>query len=290
MLRLFFSFLAFFLLGSTAAQIPDQELPEIAVTEKRPDTEVYFKQLLERHDLLQAAELALERYGCEREEYSARLLRHLATEARLQQDFGKAEQLYLRILNDSFQLHAYYEGLVLLQERLNALVGLREIRQQQGRHDRALHFHQLYESLFYEHFSEQAKSNQQQFAKTRAELLAAQGQWEAALQCLAPYALGHAYGGVDQELVDALVQLLSQKYSAKEYRKGLRQLDHYLRYEASEKQFYLDFHDTALPLRPVRFDYPQLIEAGQATVGEAKAYYLRQLRNSYFYAALQAKA
>lgn len=272
------------------AQIPDQELPEVSITEKRDDTEAYFKRLLEKRDLLQAAELALQRYGCEKEEYSARLLRHLATEARLQQDFNRAEQLYFRILNDSFQLHAYYEGVLLIQERLNALIGLREVRRQQGRTERALHFHQLYESQMYEHFPQKAKENRQQFAKTRAELLAGQEDWEAALQCLAPYALGEAQAGIDRELIEALVQLLATKYSKKDYRKGLRQLEQSIRYAPSEKQFYLYFQDTALPLRPVRFDYAELIEAGKATEGEAKAYYYRQIRNSYFYAALQSKA
>lgn len=289
MLRSTVLFIALLLTGTCWAQIPDQVLPEVSITEKRDDAEAYFKRLLERMDLLQAAELALQQHGCKKEEYSARLIRHLATEARLQQDFERAEQLYFRILNDSFELHAYYEGVLLIQERLNALIGLREIRRQQGQHDRALHFHQLYESQLYEHFNEQAKNNRQRLAKTRAELLAGKEDWEAALQCLAPFALGEAQAGIDRELIDALVHLLATKYSKKEYRKRIRQLEHHIRYEASEKRFYLDFYDTALPLRDVRFDYSKLISEGAATVAEARAYYYRQIRNSHFYAQLQSK-
>lgn len=252
--------------------------------------QIYYEELLEKYgrdDRYRACELALERYASNEEEYAAKLYNILAEEAVLMQDLEMSKTYYQTVLQTNFKPDRYTEGLVAERAKIEALAGLRNIAMQEKDFGKALQYHQSFVDSLDGGWSEIAQQSQLKNDKIFATCYQMLGESEKAIDYLAPYIFGRA-GDFDKEIVDYLADLLRTKYSKKEYKKFLNQINHQIFAEQKDGRvrFYLEVFYNKIYFQNDSANYEERVAQDETLKGEAIAHYQRKFFNSYFYQAL----
>ena len=107
------------LLACETADTPDLLSPPIS------NIETYYKELIAkdgRNERYRASDLALQKYGCEKEEYSAKLYNLLAEEAFLMQNYEESKLYYDLVLKTEFVSDYFAQGLIADKAKLTALI------------------------------------------------------------------------------------------------------------------------------------------------------------------------
>jgi hypothetical protein len=256
--------------------------------------ETYYKQLLAkegRNERYRASDLALQKYGCDQEEYSAKLYNLLAEEAFLMQDYETAKLYYDKVLATEFVADYFAQGLIADKAKLTALVGLRNIAMQENAYETALGFHQRYVDSLQKDWKSIAAQNKLEHDKIFARCYQSLGQSEEAIKYLMPYAFGAVagtYGTVDKDAIDYLTDLLRTKYPKKVYQRFLNNIatQIYAQEKEGKMLFFLRVLDNKIYFQNDSANYKYRVAKDSALMGQAVAHYQRKLLNSYFYQSL----
>ena len=117
------------------------------------------------------------------------------------------------------------------------------------------------------------------------------GKSQKALELLAPYAFGISnseYSGIDKEAINHLVELLKSKYSKKDYKSFLKEINFQIFSEQKQGKvhFYLKILEDKIYFQNDSANYQYRVANDEQLLGQAKAHYLARLFNSYFYQRL----
>ena len=254
----------------------------------------YYEQLIAQYgsnDRYRACELALERYGCKNEEYSAKLYNTLAEEALLMRNYEQAKWHYDKVLKTDFEPGYYTEGLVAERAKLTALAGLRTIGMEEKDFETALYFHKRYVGILEADWPEIAQRNKLANDKIYATCYQFIGASEKAIAYLMPYAFGAVagtYGEIDKQAVDYLTELLRTKYPKKVYKRFLNNVANELYTEVKDGQvlFYLQVLENRIYFQNDSANFCYRAAADEQLIGEGVAHYQRKLLHSYFYQSL----
>lgn len=276
------------LLACETADTPNFLSPPIS------NIETYYKQLIAedgRNERYRASDLALQKYGCEKEEYSAKLYNLLAEEAFLMQNYEEAKLYYDKVLATEFVSDYFAQGLIADKAKLTALVGLRNIAMEEGAFETALVFHQNYVDSLQKDWKTIAERNKLEHDKIFARCYQSLGKSEEAISYLMPYAFGAVagtYGTIDKEAIDHLTALLQTKYPKKVYKQFLNSITTQI--YAQEKDgtvlFYLQVLDNKIHFQNDSANYKHRAAKDPSLIGQGLAHYQRKLLNSYFYQSL----
>ncbi|BDS13152.1 hypothetical protein [Aureispira anguillae] len=253
----------------------------------------YQKMITENgiNDRYRASDLALQKYGCEKEEYAARLYNLLAEEAFLMRNYEQAKRYYDRVLTTDFVEDYFAQGLIADRAKLSALVGLRNIAMGEKDYETALFFHQNYIDSLQKDWLELARRQQLDNDKIFATCYQYLGKSEQAITYLAPYAFGRVnynYGAIDKQAIDYLTNLLRTKYPKKAYQKFLNTAatQIYAEQETGRVRFYLKVLENKIYFENDSANFEYRAAKDETLVGQAIAHYQRKLLNSYFYQSL----
>ncbi|WMX13897.1 MULTISPECIES: hypothetical protein [unclassified Aureispira] len=276
------------LLACETADTPDLLAPPIS------NIEHYYKELIAKEGQnarYRASDLALQKYGCDKEEYSAKLYNLLAEEAFLMQNYEVAKLYYDKVLETEFVADYFAQGLVADRAKLTALVGLRNIAMQEEDYSTALIFHQSYVDSLEKNWRTIAAQNKLEHDKIFAKCYQALGQSEQAINYLMPYAFGAVagtYGTIDKEAIDYLTDLLRTKYPKKIYKQFLNNIamQIYSEEKGGKVLFFLQVLDNKIYFQNDSANYQYRVAENASLRGQAVAHYQRKLLNSYFYQSL----
>jgi hypothetical protein len=276
------------LLACETADTPDLLSPPIS------NIETYYKQLIAeegRNERYRAGDLALQKYGCEKEEYSAKLYNLLAEEAFLMQNYEEAKLYYDLVLETKFVSDYFAQGLIADKAKLTALVGLRNIAMQEQDYETALVFHQSYVDSLEKDWKSVAAQNKLEHDKIFARCYQSLGKSEEAISYLMPYAFGAVagtYGTIDKDAIDHLTELLRTKYPKKIYKQFLNTVSTHIYVQEKEGKvfFYLQVLDNKIYFQNDSANYNYRVAENPSLVGQGVAHYQRKLLNSYFYQSL----
>lgn len=276
------------LLACDKADSPSFLAPPISKIETFYQKIINQKGINERY---RASELALQKYGCDQEEYSAKLYNLLAEEAFLMRAYEDAKSYYDRVLATEFVPDYYAQGIIADKAKLTALVGLRNIAMQEKDYGTALHFHQRYIDSLEKDWQSVARQNQLANDKIFATCYQYLGKSEQAIQYLTPYAFGRVnynYGAIDKEAIDYLTGLLRTKYPKKEYKQWVKTVANHIYSESKGDRvvFYLKVFENKIYFQNDSANFEYRVAARETLEGEAIAHYQRKLLNSYFYQSL----
>lgn len=276
------------LLACETADTPDLLSPPIS------NIETYYKELIAkdgRNERYRASDLALQKYGCEKEEYSAKLYNLLAEEAFLMQNYEESKLYYDLVLKTEFVSDYFAQGLIADKAKLTALVGLRNIAMEEQDYETALVFHQSYVDSLEKDWRSIAAQNKLEHDKIFARCYQSLGKSEEAISYLMPYAFGAiagTYGTIDKEAIDHLTDLLKTKYPKKVYKQFLNTVATQI--YAQEKDgsvfFFLQVLDNKIYFQNDSANYSSRVAENPSLVGQGVAHYQRKLLNSYFYQSL----
>lgn len=276
------------LLACETADTPDLFSPPIS------NIETYYKQLIAengRNERYRAGDLALQKYGCEKEEYSAKLYNLLAEEAFLIQNYEEAKLYYDKVLATEFVSDYFAQGLIADKAKLTALVGLRNIAMQEQDYETALVFHQSYVDSLQKDWKSVAAQNKLEHDKIFARCYQSLGKSEQAINYLMPYAFGAVagtYGTIDKDAINHLTELLRSKYPKKVYKQFLNNIATQI--YAQEKDgtvlFFLQVLDNKIYFQNDSANYEYRVAKNPSLMGQGVAHYQRKLLNSYFYQSL----
>lgn len=243
------------------------------------------------NDRYRAAELALQKYGCQQDEYAAKLYNLLAEEAVLMQNYEQAAIHYNKVLTTTFNANYYAGGLLAERAQLDALAGLRNIAMQEQEYAEALQYHKRYVDSLQMNWGDLAHRNKLKNDKIFATCYQSMGQSEKAIAYLMPYAFGAVagtYGYVDKEAIDHLTELLRTKYPKKEYKRFLNTVATQIYSEKKEGRvlFYLQVLENRIYFQNDSANYEQRAAQDETLVGQGVAHYQRKFLNSYFYQRL----
>lgn len=275
-------------LACETATIPDFLSPPTS------NIETYYKQLIAekgRNERYRASDLALQKYGCEQEEYSAKLYTLLAEEAFLTQNYEEAKLYYDKVLATEFVSDYFAQGLIADKAKLTALVGLRNIAMEEEAFETALVFHQRYVDSLQKDWKSIAVQNKLQHDKIFARCYQSLGQSEEAIRYLMPYAFGAiagTYGTIDKGAIDHLTELLRTKYSKKVYKQFLNNIatQIYAQEQDGTVLFFLQVLDNKIHFQNDSANYKYRVAKNPSLMPEGVAHYQRKLLNSYFYQSL----
>lgn len=256
--------------------------------------ETYYKQLIAedgQNARYRASDLALQKYGCDKEEYSAKLYNLLAEEAFLMHNYEDAKLYYDKVLATEFVADYFAQGLIADKAKLTALVGLRNIAMQEEDFETALIFHQNYVDSLEKDWKSVAAQNKLEHDKIFARCYQAMGQSEQAINYLMPYAFGAVagtYGTIDKEVIDYLTDLLRTKYPKKVYKQFLKNVatQIYAQEMDGKVVFFLQVLDNKVYFQNDSANYMHRVAKEPTLMGQAVAHYQRKLLNSYFYQSL----
>lgn len=256
--------------------------------------ETYYKELVAKdgqNARYRASDLALQKYGCDKEEYSAKLYNLLAEEAFLMQNYEIAKLYYDKVLATEFIADYFAQGLIADKAKLTALVGLRNIAMQEEDFETALIFHQSYVDSLEKDWKSVAAQNKLEHDKLFARCYQSMGQSEKAISYLVPYAFGAVagtYGMIDKEAIDHLTDLLRTKYSKKVYKQFLKNVatQIYVQETNGAVIFFLQVLDNKIYFQNDSANYNYRVAEDPTLMGQAVAHYQRKLLNSYFYQSL----
>lgn len=276
------------LLACETADTPDLLSPPIS------SIETYYKQLIAedgRNERYRASDLALQKYGCEKEEYSAKLYNLLAEEAFLMQNYEAAKLYYDKVLATEFVSDYFAQGLIADKAKLTALVGLRNIALEERDFETALVFHQSYVDSLQKDWRSIADQNKLEHDKIFARCYQSLGKSEQAIKYLMPYAFGAVagtYGTIDKDAIDHLTALLRTKYPKKVYKQFLNNIatQIYAQEEDGSVLFFLQVLDNKIYFQNDSANYKYRVAKNPSLVGQGVAHYQRKLLNSYFYQSL----
>jgi hypothetical protein len=276
------------LLACETADTPDFLSPP------NSNIETYYKQLIAedgRNERYRASDLALQKYGCEKEEYSAKLYNLLAEEAFLMQDYEEAKLYYDKVLATNFVSDYFAQGLIADKAKLTALVGLRNIAMEEGAFETALVFHQSYVDSLQKDWKSIAAQNKLEHDKIFARCYQSLGKSEEAISYLMPYAFGAVagtYGTIDKGAIDHLTQLLKTKYSKKAYKQFLNTITTqiYAQEKDGKVLFFLQVLGNKIYFQNDSANYKYRVAENPSLMGQGVAHYQRKLLNSYFYQSL----
>jgi len=276
------------LLACETADTPDLLSPPIS------HIETYYKELIAengRNERYYAVDLALQKYGCEKEEYSAKLYNLLAEEAFLMQNYEAAKLYYDKVLATEFVSDYFAQGLIADKAKLTALVGLRNIAMQEKNYEAALLFHQSYVDSLEKDWRSIAVQNKLEHDKIFATCYQSLGKSEQAINYLIPYAFGAVagtYGTIDKGAIDHLAALLQTKYPKKVYKQFLNKIatQIYTQEKDGTLQFFLQVLDHKIYFQNDSANYEHRVAQNPSLLGQGVAHYQRKLLNSYFYQSL----
>lgn len=276
------------LLACETADTPDLLSPPIS------NIETYYKELIAeegRNERYRASDLALQKYGCEKEEYSAKLYNLLAEEAYLMQDYEEAKLYYDQVLATEFVSDYFAQGLIADKAKLTAMVGLRNIAMQEQDYETALVFHQSYVDSLEKDWKSIAAQNKLEHDKIFARCYQALGKSEEAISYLMPYAFGAVagtYGTIDKGAIDHLTDLLRTKYPKKVYKQFLNKVatQIYAQEKDGKVLFFLQVLDNKIYFQNDSANYNNRVAENPSLMGQGIAHYQRKLLNSYFYQSL----
>jgi len=276
------------LLACETADTPDLLSPPIS------NIETYYKELIAedgRNERYRASDLALQKYGCEKEEYSAKLYNLLAEEAFLMQNYEEAKLYYDKVLATEFVSDYFAQGLIADKAKLTALVGLRNIALEERDFETALVFHQSYVDSLQKDWRSIADQNKLEHDKIFARCYQSLGKSEQAIKYLMPYAFGAVagtYGTIDKDAIDHLTALLRTKYPKKVYKQFLNNIatQIYAQEQDGSVLFFLQVLDNKIYFQNDSANYKYRVAKNPSLVGQGVAHYQRKLLNSYFYQSL----
>lgn len=276
------------LLACETADTPNLLAPPIS------NIETYYKELIAeegRNERYRASDLALQKYGCEKEEYSAILYNLLAEESYLMQNYEEAKLYYDKVLATEFVSDYFAQGLIADKAKLTAMVGLRNIAMQEQDYETALVFHQSYVDSLEKDWKSIAAQNKLEHDKIFARCYQALGKSEAAISYLMPYAFGAVagtYGTIDKGAIDHLTDLLRTKYPKKVYKQFLNTVatQIYAQEKDGKVLFFLQVLDNKIYFQNDSANYNYRVAENPSLMGQGVAHYQRKLLNSYFYQSL----
>lgn len=276
------------LLACKNADTPNFLAPPISKVEN------YYQQLIEAEGpnaRYRASDLALQKYGCDKEEYSAKLYNLLAEEAILMQDYETAKLYYDKVLATNFVDDYFAQGLIADRAKLTALVGLRNIAMAEENYETALIFHQNYVDSLQKDWTVIAQRNKLEHDKIFATCYQQLGRSEQAIQYLMPYAFGNvnqSYGAIDKQAIDYLTDLLRTKYPKKVYKKYLTTVANqiYTEQKNGRVYFYLKVLENKIYFQNDSANFGYRSARDETLIGQGVAHYQRKLLNSYFYQSL----
>ncbi len=241
-----------------------------------------------------AAEMTLNQFENTKEEYSSKLYNLLAEEASLQQNFARAKTYYNKVVTMDFEADYYTEGLLSEQEKIKALVGLRNIAMQEKQYLVAIDWHQKYQAMLKNGWLPLLEQNRLRDDKILATCYQYSQQSERAINLLAPYAFGLASAQssqIDKAAIHHLVDLLQSKYSKKDFRKMKKNIAKQIMFLEKEGRiyFYLSILQNKIYFANDTANYPRKLTQNKNLKGQAIAHYQRKFRNSYFYACLMKR-
>jgi len=254
----------------------------------------YYKDLMSnygRQYRYKAAAMTLNAYKDTKDEYAAKLINLLAEEATLQHNFDQARCYHKEVLETTFEAAPYSEGLVAEQEKLKALVGLRNIAMQDQEYKQAIGYHQRYVHLLKKDWPSLFENNRLRNDKVLATCYQHIDESEQAIACLTPYIFGNPsaiYSEIDKQAIDHLTDLLRTKYPKKEFRQFKRRVAQQIFAEerGGRFHFYLKVFENKIYLESRAAFFSQKIKNEEMILGQAIAYYQRKVLNSYFYQSL----
>lgn len=269
------------LLACETADTPDLLSPPVS------NIETYYKQLIAkegRNERYRAGDLALQKYGCEKEEYSAKLYNLLAEEAYLMQNYEEAKLYYDKVLATEFVDDYFAQGLIADKAKLTALVGLRNIAMQEQDYETALVFHQSYVDSLEKDWKSIAAQNKLEHDKIFARCYQSLDKSEEAISYLMPYAFGAiagTYGTIDKGAIDHLTDLLRTKYPKKIYKQFLNTVATQI--YAQEKDgtvlFFLQVLDNKIYFQNDSANYKYRVAENPSLMGQGVAHYQRDRKS-----------
>lgn len=256
----------------------------------------YYQQLLQKYGInerYRLSELALQKFACNKEEYSSKLYILLAEEALMMRSFDQATTYYQLVLTTAFEPSPYTGGLIAEQAKMQALTGLRTIAIEQANYAAALKFHEQYMDSLKLNWKELLQQNRLTNDKIEATCYQLMGESEKAIACLSPYAFGIAgefYGEIDKTAIDYLTNLLRTKYPKKDYKRLLGTLGKQIYAEQKDGRvlFYLQLFENKIYFPNDSANFGQRVTSNEYLMGQAIAHYQQKLFNSYFYQSLVA--
>lgn len=297
-MKISFIFLSF-LVGISTLIAQKKATPSLLISNEvlpvNTSAKTYYQKLLKYHGKqyrYEAAKIVLNKYP--KEEYCSRMYNLLAEEAVLMQNFAQAKCYYNTVVETQFNPDYYAEGLLAEQEKIKAIVALRNIALSQKAYQKAIDYHQTYLQMLQNGWTPLIKQNKLRDDKVLAVCYQNLGKSEKAITILSPYAFGHAsvrFSQIDKQAINHLTDLLYTKYPKKAFKKMRLNIINqiYVELVDGNNRFYLQILDNKIYLENDSANYGTKTMQDDTLKGEAIAHYQRKLRNSYFYQSLMQK-
>ncbi len=291
---LFLLLLPHFILYAQGRMLMPSEIHDAQFSPPVSKVQEFYENLIAEYgqnDRYRASEIALQKFSCSKEEFCAKLYNNLAEEAVLMRNYEVAKSNYNSVLNTDFVPGYYTEGILADRAQLAAMSGLRNVAIQQEDYKTALSMHQRYVDTLEKSWRTLAMRNKLANDKIFATCYQKTGKSQKALELLAPYAFGISnseYSGIDKEAINHLVELLKSKYSKKDYKSFLKEINFQIFSEQKQGKvhFYLKILEDKIYFQNDSANYQYRVANDEQLLGQAKAHYLARLFNSYFYQRL----